>query len=282
MALTVAVALAAAVSFGWSTALMHHSASGAPAGIGGPITLLRHLVGQSRWLVGLAASLIGFGLHALALHLGSLAVVQPLVVTGLVFSFAFRAALDGRLPSRYTMAWGIVTASGVGVFLVGVSATAASGTIDGPGAETVLAAGSAVAAVTCIGAARAQPRHAGLLLGISAGVVFGLIAGVLKATLATSAQGAAMLTTWPLYALALLGGAGLMLNQRTYHQTSLASSLPALNTVNPVVAVAFGVLGFHEYPSEDPLAIAAQVVGLAGMLVGVLFLARHDDAGARA
>ena len=282
MALTVAVALAAAVSFGWSTALMHHSASGAPAGIGGPITLLRHLVGQSRWLVGMAASLIGFGLHALALHLGSLAVVQPLVVTGLVFSFVFRAALDGRLPSRHTMAWGIVTASGVGVFLVGVSATAASGRMDGQGAETVLVVGSALAAATCMAAARARPRHAGLLLGISAGVVFGLIAGVLKATLATSAQGAAMLTTWPLYALALLGGAGLMLNQRTYHQTSLASSLPALNTINPVVAVAFGVIGFHEYPSEDPAAIAAQVLGLAGMLVGVLFLARRDDAGAAA
>ncbi len=47
--LTVIVALAAAVSFGWSTAAMHHDASKAPAG--GTFALLRHVVLQWRWLV---------------------------------------------------------------------------------------------------------------------------------------------------------------------------------------------------------------------------------------
>ena len=89
----VAVALSAAVAFGWSTALMHHGASGAPAarGLRG---LLSHVVRQWRWLLGMAASLAGLGLHAVALHLGSLVVVQPLVVSGLVFAFLFRSALD--------------------------------------------------------------------------------------------------------------------------------------------------------------------------------------------
>ena len=94
--LTVAVALAAAIAFGWSTALMHHSASGAPEEVRGLVALLRHVVRQWRWLLGMAASLLGLVLHAVALHLGSLAVVQPLIVTGLVFSFLFRAALDGK------------------------------------------------------------------------------------------------------------------------------------------------------------------------------------------
>lgn len=126
-----AVATAAAVAFGWSTALMHHSASSAPPEVEGTRALLRHVVVQWRWLIGMAASLTGLGLHALALHLGSLALVQPLVVTGLVFSFVFRAALDRLLPSGHIMAWVSVTAVGLALFLVAANSTRSSTSLNG-------------------------------------------------------------------------------------------------------------------------------------------------------
>src|SRR5947209_9589345 len=97
---------------------MHHGASGAPAEASGLGALLGHVVRQWRWLLGMAASLAGLVLHALALHLGSLALVQPLVVTGLVFAFLFRSALDRRLPSRRVMLWVLLTAVGLTIFLV--------------------------------------------------------------------------------------------------------------------------------------------------------------------
>lgn len=159
------IALAAAVAFGWSTAL------------------LRHLIVQWRWLAGMAASLIGLMLHAIALRLGSLTLLQPLVVTGLVFSFVFRDALDRRFPGRRTITWGLLTAAGLALFLAAEGSSSGSQVPDERGTVLLIAAGLAVSGLAYLASVRI-PRHVGLLLGASAGIVFGLIAGVLKATTA--------------------------------------------------------------------------------------------------
>src|SRR5687767_14279041 len=78
--LAAAVALASAVAAGWSTALMHYGASGAARGVSAG-ELARHVLSERRWRLGVAASLVGLALHATALHLGSLTIVQPLAVT---------------------------------------------------------------------------------------------------------------------------------------------------------------------------------------------------------
>lgn len=275
--LSVAVALAAAVAFGWSTALMHHSASGAPAGTRGLAALLLHVVQQWRWLVGMAASLAGLVLHAVALHLGSLTVVQPLVVTGLVFSFLFRAALDHHLPSRRMMRWVLLTAIGLTVFLVAAGAPAGGGGGGGTGTVVMLLVGAALVAGALVAAAR-LPERTGLFLGAAAGVVFGLIGGTLKATTNVAAQGVvSLLTSWQVYVLVALGVAGFLLNQRAYHAAPLSRSLPVSNTVNPLVAVVFGIVAFGERLPAAPGAIAAEVLGLAAVLVGVFALARTEE-----
>jgi drug/metabolite transporter (DMT)-like permease len=277
----VGAALAAAVAFGWSAALMHRSAFSAPASVGGTRALLRHLIRQRTWLAGMAASLTGFALHALALHLASLALVQPLVVTGLVFSFAFRAVLDRRLPSRGLATWVTVTAAGLAVFVVAAGSTRSSSSLDGTAAVLMLGTGVLFAGAGVFAARHTPPHRAGLLLGIAAGVVFGLIAGTIKATTTAASQGA-LLTSWPLYTLCALGVTGFLLNQRAYHRAPLSASLPALNMANPLVAIAFGIAVFHERPSAQFTAVAAEVVGLGGVLAGIFFLARHEEVAAAA
>lgn len=275
--LTVFVALAAALAFGWSTAAMHYDASTAPASITGPFGLLRHLVGQWRWLTGMAASLLGLGLHALALRLGSLAVVQPLVVSGLVFSLLFRAALDRRWPSRSVMGWACFTAVGLALFLFAARSTTGSATPAGRATVIVLGVGSAGAALCWWAATRARPAAVGLLLGAGAGINFGLTAGALKATSAASSL-AQVFTTWPLYVLLVLGGSGFLANQTAYRKAPLASSLPILNVANPVVALIFGVAAFGESPGRTPLDYVVATLSLTAVLAGVFFLARHDEA----
>jgi drug/metabolite transporter (DMT)-like permease len=278
MAAAIGVALAAAVAFGWSTALMHYSASGAPEGITDTKALLKHLVVQRRWLLGMAASLGGLALHALALHLGSLALVQPLVVTGLVFSFIFRAALDRRFPPPQVITWVVVTAAGLALFLAVASSTHSHSGMNQSGAAIMLGAG-AVAAAAAFASSHAWPRHAGLLLGTSGGVVFGLIAGTLKAATDSAAHGA-LWTSWPLYVIVPLGISGFLLNQRAYHRAPLSQSLPVLNTFNPVVAVGFGAVVFHERPPGQPLPVLVETVGLVAVLAGIFFLARKEEAPA--
>jgi drug/metabolite transporter (DMT)-like permease len=271
----VPVALAAAVAFGWSAALMHHGASSAPEG--STVTaLLVHVVRQWRWLLGMAASLSGLALHALALHLGTIAVVQPLIVTGLVFSFLFRAALDRALPHRATMAWALLTGLGLTVFLLAGSPSGGH-SASGAGSTVMLVAGAAAVAAAWLAAARV-PRRAGLLLGAAAGVVFGLIAGTLKATTLAAARGVpALLTSWPVYVLVALGATGFLLNQRSYHAAPLSRSLPVSNTLNPLVALVFGVVGFGERPPSAPARLAAEAVGLTLVLTGVFLLARTEE-----
>jgi len=273
--LTVLVALAAAVSFGWSTAAMHHDASKAPAG--GTLALLRHVITQWRWLTGMAASLLGLFLHGVALSIGSLAVVQPLVVTGLVFSFVFRAALDRRWPSRFVLGWACFTAVGLGSFLLAARSTTGSAAPSGGAAAAVLAVGTLAAAACWVTATRVRAAPAGLLLGLGAGINFGLTAGALKATTATQSVSQA-LTSWPLYVLLVLGVSGFLSNQLAYRRAPLASSLPILNVANPLVALTFGVVAFDEVTARGPLRLAVEGVSLAVILAGVFFLARHEEA----
>ena len=272
------VALGAAAMFGWSTAGMHHGASGAVVRHGGwrgLCGLLRHVVRQWRWLTGLIASLLGVVLHALALRMGSLAVVQPVIVSGLIFSFFFRAGLDRRLPSPRMLLWSSVTTVALAVFLYVERETPGNARPDNARAVLVLAIGAALAGACWLLSSRAGRSVSGVLLGFGTGVIFGLTAGTLKATAAQRGP-EALLTSWSLYALVSLGIVGFLANQVVYRRP-LASSIPALNVANPLVALAYGAFAFSEKPAEHFSATAVAVCSLAAVLLGVVFLARDES-----
>ena len=270
-------ALGSAVAAGWSIALMHHSASRAPRDGTGFGALLRHLAGQRRWQLGMVASLVGLALHAVALRLGSLAVVQPLVVTALVFAFVFRAVLDRRPPSREVVGWAGLTAVGLAVFLLSASSTRTSGTPSQALAVTYVATGVVVALAAGRLSRGRRPARAGLLLGVTGGVLFGLLAGVLKMASGSIGEGTQVLTTWPAYGVLVLGVSGFLVNQHAYSVTPLTSVLPVINVVNPLVAVLFGIVVFAERPGGQPVMVVSEVVGLLAVLAGVGLLARVDD-----
>ncbi len=117
---------------------------------------------------------------------------------------------------------------------------------------------------------------AGLLMGTAAGIVFGLVAGAIKA--ATEAWSAGeVLSSWPAYAVCVLGPLGFLLNQRAYNRTRLPDYLPMLNMVNPLMSLAFGVAVYAERPNGDASSVVAEVVGLGAVLLGIFFLARTDE-----
>ena len=255
---------------------MHHSASRAPERIGGPLALVRHLLGQGWWLSGMAASLIGLALHSLALRLGSLQVVQPLVVTGLVFTFVFRAVLDRQLPPRQVAFWASVTAVGLAVFLVETGSGSGTDRPHGPGSFYVLAVGAVVASCCWRWSERTAPATTGLLLGVTAGIIFGMIAGTLKAA-AGAGSVIDVVTSWPLYVLLVLGACGFIVNQTAYRRAPLTSSVPVLNVVNPLVALVYGAAAYSERPASGVLPVTGQALSLAAVLVGVFFLARQGE-----
>ncbi len=273
MITAVVAALCSAAGFAVSTSLQHRAVTWAPPASGRAVPLLAYLVRRPAWLLGQIIGVVGFGLHALAVRYGALALVQPLMVSGMVFAVAVRAALDRRVPSRYDVVWAGVVATGLAIFVIVSDPPTATGTSsEAPAAGAIL--GGVVLVGLCLWGVRQDVanRTRGLLFGTASGVLFGLVAGTLKMSVLSADQGALIL--WPVLVLPLLGGSGVLLNQRAYQVSPLSVSMPILNIVNVLVSIAFGLFVFDEVPAHGAGHLAAEVLGLALMAIGVRWLAR--------
>jgi hypothetical protein len=79
---------------------------------------------------------------------------------------------------------------------------------------------------------------------------------------------------WPLYAFIVAEPIGFLLNQNAFQESSLIAPVLAIRTVtDPLVAIGIGLVWLNEQIASSPAAIAAEVVGLISMSVGVLALA---------
>jgi hypothetical protein len=272
-------ALGAALGFAISSPLQHHAAGTAPGGAGA-LGLLGHLVRQPRWLVGQVLALMSFCLHAYALHVGVLALVQPIVVSGIVFAVPIRAALSRHLPPRGEVVAVVITAVGLATLLVAAGDMSSAGVAPSTGvalAMTVALVGLATAAYLLVGRADTAATRAGLC-GITAGILFGLVSGMVKLTLDLWDNGVpGPLSLWPIPTMALLGLSGVAVNQRAYRLGALSASMPILNIVNVGVALTLGLLVFHEVPAHTPAALLGQGFALVCICFGLIKLSAHAE-----
>jgi hypothetical protein len=272
-ATVVLIALSSAACAAVSTSLQHRSASGAPATAVGSGRLMVYLLRRPAWLSGLALSLTSFGLHALALRFGALAVVQPVVVSGMVFAVPVRAAMSRRLPDAGELRAVLVTAIGLAAFLVSSHPT---GGAPRPAVEdsallfTAIALAGAVPAQVLAGRYLSGRRRA-VVLGGAAGVHFGLLAGLLKLSAVEVQQAgpSVLLTGWWVGPLVLVGLVGAAVNQQAYRAGPLSTSMPVLNTVDVLVGLSFGLAVFGEVPAHTAGAIAVQVLALSCIALGL-------------
>jgi drug/metabolite transporter (DMT)-like permease len=279
--LAVVFALLSAFTVAFSTSLQHQAAELAPGSVTGAWGLLRHLVRRPLWVLGQVLGTLAFVFHALALHNGPLALVQPLVVSGIVLAVGVRAAMARTVPGAAEIGAVVLAAAGLAVFLV-VSAPS-------PGRESAVGLGALVAVLVCLLVAAtamtasqriANPTRRAFLLGAGAGILFALVAVLLKLSLTRYADSgmSGMLTTWPPYLLVVAGLGGVLCNQVAYRTARLSSSMPVLNVVDCLVALFFGYVVLGELPRHSPGALVAEALALAAMLTGLWVLAR--DVGA--
>lgn len=281
MITAVLVALACAVTFAVSTSVQHRAAEAAPQSADGLVRLLAYLVRRPMWLLGQLFAVFAFGLHALALHAGALAVVQPIVVSGIVWAVPARAAMSRRRPSGQEVRAVALTALGLAGFLVAYHPS--GGTVAGTGWPTgLLALGVVLLAVLASVVAEGidgVPRQRAFFLGVTAGLLFGLVAGLLKMSLQALAQGGLhqVLTSWPVWGLLLAGAGGVLTNQRAYRVAALSASMPVLNIANVVTALAFGYLAFHEVPRHSPQLLVMEALALVAIATGLWLLVQLEE-----
>lgn len=267
------VALASAAFFSVGSSLQHRSAGSAPTA--SKRAMVSTLVRRPGWLIGAGLSAMAFALHAVALKLGDLSLVQPVILSGIVFTVFARSAIERRLPSRGEIGWVAVTWAGLVLFLSVFRPTRADAP-DATLAPMLVGGGVALAAALAYGARRgpSHPLRRGILLGGGSGVLFGLVAGLLKLTTVETERGVLhVLAQWPPWVLIGVGGCAILLNQRAYQSTPMSVSVPVLNICQLTVAITFGWVIFGERFFSSPLTLAGEVAGLAIVALGVTKLA---------
>jgi uncharacterized membrane protein YeaQ/YmgE (transglycosylase-associated protein family) len=275
------LALACATTFAVSTSVQHQAAEAAPESASGLLGLLAYLIRRPLWLLGQVLATCAFVLHALALHAGALALVQPIVVSGIIWAVPARAALNRQMPGWSEIRAVVLTASGLAVFLVASSPTQGA-VADRGWSSRLVALGAVVLALLATVIAeniRDRPRQKGFFLGVTAGLLFGLVAGLLKMSLEAFSRGGLhlVLTSWPAWGLLLAGAGGVLTNQRAYRVAALSASMPVLNIVNVLTALTFGYTVFHEVPRHSPLMIALEVIAMSAVSVGLWLLVNLEE-----
>jgi drug/metabolite transporter (DMT)-like permease len=86
----------------------------------------------------------------------------------------------------------------------------------------------------------------------------------------------ALLTDWPIYALAIVGPLGFLLNEYAFQSGTLIAPVLSIITVfDPVVSVALGWLWLGERLSSTPAGIAGEVITLLLMAAGIVIIAHR-------
>ena len=275
MILAVAFALAAAFSSAVNLITQHAASISAPKRQKG-WRLALYLLRQPLWLIGWAAAAGTFVFQALALHNGPMSVVQPVLITELVFVLALRRLWIHQHIAAAAWSSVLVVCLALAVFLI---AAEPSGGNPVPATKQWLSAGLvfgvAIAVLTVLGRAGPPMRRAAVFAAAAA-LCWALEATFLKAATDTLAAFgvAGMLIRWPVYALIAAGVAGTVLEQAALHVGPLSVSQPILVVVNPFASIVLSVWLFNERFTNSPAKLTVAVVSFVVMAAGIIMLTR--------
>jgi drug/metabolite transporter (DMT)-like permease len=277
------LALVAAFLFALAAALQQKGALNlAGVSLAKPMSLVR-LAGQRMWLIGTVALLIGYAFQAAALDRGRLAVIQPLLVTTVVFALPLGWLLTNQHVGRREV-------GGAGVILLGLALFAvfgdpAGGNEDAQGYQWAIAivVFSAICGVLLVYGRHGTLKTRAAVYGAVAGILFGLSASLTKPTVELLHEGlGVMLSHWQCYALAVAGVLGFVLQQVSLGTGCLAPSVATVSVANPIVSVLLGIALFDERLSRPAWHVVVAVAGLVLALGGATLISFASQGRAEA
>jgi hypothetical protein len=285
LSLAVFAALGASASSAVASALLHRSAVDATraetqrGGTAHPLLAFARATATHRlWLTAVLMQATGFLLHAVALHAGQLAFVQPMLVCALLFALPFNRVLLGEPVTARELYWaGVLVVGLCGFLFLATPSFAPQVTANAdPGPATAAGMIGLVAVVCClIGAGRQRGGRSAALLGAGAGIAFAGQAALLKACTAVFAHRPGdLLSSWQLYALVVVGVSAVVLNQLAFRAGPLSASLPVSTTVNPILGVLVGALVYDENLRHSTAAVIGELGCLALLTIAAMSLTR--------
>jgi drug/metabolite transporter (DMT)-like permease len=238
--------------------------------------VMLELLRSSTWILGFLGMVASFVLQAVALGLGELSAVEPIITLEVPLTLLVAARVFSTNIGRAEWS-GILTMTGGMIVLIAALNPQ-------PGDETnvrhltyVLAGGGTAATIAALvlAARRGRRLWRTACLGAAAGTSFGLTATLVKETVAQlSDRGlVGVVSTWQTYAAISFGVFGVVLMQWALHTGPLLAAQPGFTLMDPLVSILWGVLVYNEMTRSGVWLVPATIGGLA-IGVGVWLLAR--------
>ncbi|MFE3258343.1 DMT family transporter [Nocardia sp. NPDC059091] len=267
-----------AILFAVSAVAQQRAAADVPEGD----ALVAKLIRNPRWLAGLIGDAGGFAFQVAALALGSVLVVQPILVTALVFALPLAAHYSGRRVTAVMWMQAAALSIALACFLVVGDPT--EGVIDAPWHRWMLPLGltlGVIVAGIAVATTVRVPTLQAMLLGTAAGLLFGISAALTDNVTELFRVGiGTALTSWELYVLAACGMLGLYVQQRGYQVGPLSASLPAFTVAEPLGAAFLGMTVLDERLRSGPVGTAFVAAAVVVMCVAAVRLSRAQAAPA--
>ncbi|HUJ75449.1 MAG TPA: EamA family transporter [bacterium] len=241
---------------------------------------VRRLLTSGRWMAGLAASAVGWGLFAWALAFTPISVARSIQGFGFVILAVFSMVfLRQKL--------GAADWAGIVMVTAGVAALGLAERTPGEAAASISVWGLLPGVIACLllalgvrGAAALRRDHAPgvVVFSISAGLLLG-VGDVLTKVAIVQVQASA----WGVLAVAAAGLvafyiSGFLVLSRAYQHGRPITVTAVSDLCARLVAISLGVAALGEVPAAQPLARVLTVAGFASILTGAFLLSKFGGA----
>ncbi len=275
MTVTITFALAAALANAVHLMTQHAASLGVSNSHRG-WNLVTSLIRHPLWLAGWAAAGAGFAFQAVALHSGQLSIVQPLLVTELVFALILRRLWVHQHVAKMAWTAALVTCAALAVFLTAAEPHGGHPQPHAANWASALAFFGGAIVVLAVMARRGSPLRRAALYATAASITWALMAAFIKVTtnLLAASGWVGMLEHWPIYALIASGVLGSVLQQAALQVGPLSVSQPLIVVVDPAVAIVLSVWIFDERFTVSLVQRTLAGVAFCVMAIGVTVLSR--------
>lgn len=278
--LTVLLALLAALFLAIGIVVRQRATMDVPPEHGVSSVMFLTLIRRPLWWAGTAAAVAGYVFQALALANGSLLLVQPILVSALLFALPMSAHLAHRRVTRAEWAWALLLTLALAVFVVLAKTRPGDYEASLPTSAVVALICTAAVTACVIVAVRTMGWRRAVLLAVAVGVLFGVVAVLTKLVmhLLTHEGLRSVLTSPVLYLLVVLGIVAVILQQSSFHAGSLQTSVPTMLVLEPVIAVVLGAVVLGEHLTVNGIKAVALTIAVAAMVAATIALGRDEGA----
>jgi drug/metabolite transporter (DMT)-like permease len=235
-------------------------------------------VRQPSWWLGTLGAIGGYVFQALALAHGSLLLVQPLLVSSLLFVLPLGARFSNQHVRARDWGWALLLTAALTVFVLVGQPHEGHYRAPVPAWSVALGTSVPVVIICVLAARRATGRPRAMLLASGVAVLLGMVAVLTKvSTHRLAVHGWHGLLTVPApYLLVTLAITVTVLQQSAFHAGALQASVPIMLVGEPIVAVLLGVVILGEYLVVHDASAAILAVAVAAMTAATIALGRDS------